>query len=153
MHENPSMSSPALLAQAHGEPSSTIPSAQGQKGAQQLQRHSGKTDLKARMAVAAPQKTHSTVSRWLLHPPAHTRRHTTERQLKTVPCQHFYHNTYIFICRRYNFQPENNPILTHSQHRSILLHLSWRGWSLLTPLHMHNTIPAPLLSDFPRDKK
>lgn len=150
------MSSPALLAQPHREPSSTIPSALTHctraKGAQQLQRHSGKTDLKARMAVAVPQKTHSTVRWWLLQP-AHTRRHTMERQLKTVPCQHFYHNTYIFICRRYNFQPENNPILTHSQHRSILLQLSWRGWSLLTPLHMHNTIPAPLLSDFPRDKK
>lgn len=102
--------------------------AKGHPAAPVFQRHSGKTDLKAGMAVAFPQATENIeYNEWLFQPPAHTRRHTTERQLQTVPCQHFYHNTYIFICRRYNFQPENNPILTHSQHRSILLHLSWRG--------------------------
>lgn len=116
--------------------------AKGCPAAPVFQRHSGKTDLKASSGCSSGYRKYTIQwGAWcLLQPPAHTRHHTTERQLKTVPCQHFYHNTYIFICGRYNFQPENNPILTHSQHRPILLHLSWRGIDLVnpTPHTQHN---------------
>lgn len=63
LQENPSMSSPALLALPHWVPTSTIPShvrAKGCPAAPALQRQSGKTDLKVRVAVAAPQATENT---------------------------------------------------------------------------------------------
>lgn len=86
----------------------------------------------------------------------HTRCHTTERQPKIASRQHFYQNAYIFICMRFNFQPEKKkkerfntfPACTHS---SLLLHLSQRGQLVSSALHAQRS-PAPLPPHFPRDE-